>query len=385
MVFRLLIIYILKVFFVLSFISCTFLGNHLEDEVFQSEEEEYYTNQLSEDQQQDSSEIEVIAEEKSADSDILGGLFSDEDENVNEDNLFNDFAVNNESSLPIEEKQSKKKKWIPLKKIPIKPWKQSGRWINAVYIARPADNLNQISMLLFSQDKTEELKEANPFLKRRDLKVGDKVYYNSPNRPQDGQNFYHYYQDNNKIAQTYDLNTGDNIRTISQRLLGHKDSWKEIWTTNPQVESKGMIQEPITIQYWIADNAPTMIENEPVATSETTMPLEETLVDLNDELSISADTDGNNTPTDEPIGEQPFADDVMDENMNDPKAPLDSMMAGDQTDKQNLWGSNQVKIVCLVIVLIIIALLLSKIIRDRKNRSDFDFSQTHIDIDNLEE
>ena len=80
-------------------------------------------------------------------------------------------------------KMKKAKAWIPLKKIPQTSWMHNKKWINTVFIARQEDTLSSISHLIFGNDLSEELKSINPFLKRREVKVGDKIYYSSPNRP----------------------------------------------------------------------------------------------------------------------------------------------------------------------------------------------------------
>ncbi len=380
MTFRLLPFFTLKVFFIFSFISCTFLGIQLDEDSFQSEEEEYYAETTFE--REEGIETESTNDEIGSDSDVLEGIFSDsvlnEGISTDEDSVSGVLTNNEDSQENIDDSSSKKKKWIPLKKIPTKPWKQSGKWVNTVYIVRPADNLSQISMMLFSENKIEELKDFNPFLKRRDPKVGDKIYYSSPNRPSDKNNFYHYYEDNNKIAQTYDLSTGNNIRTVSERLLGHKNSWKEIWATNPQIESKGAISDPVTIQYWIADTAP--INTPPIEEEPPMMPQEE---EATEEVAMAIEEpDDIPIPDDEPV----IIEDTsvaMDE-LPIEKPQMDPVQEDSMKTKSS-WNNDKIKIISAGVILVIVALLLAKIIRDRKNRSDFDFSQTHIDIDNLEE
>ena len=380
MFFKLLASYALKIIFSLSLVSCSFLGMELSDENFQSEEEEYYASQPA--SEETSGMVDSESDTSSEDAgDILGGLFSDssDDEAVSEEEPLLDTTTNPIDNISDSNNLPQKKKWIPLKKIPEKPWKQSGKWVNAVYVVRPADDLKQISTLLFSEDKVEELKNFNPILKRRDPKVGDKIYYNSPHRPQDQKNFYHYYEDNNKVAQSYDLNAGDNIRTVAERLLGHKDSWKEIWATNPQVESKGVIKEAVTIQYWIADFSP--------ATGEETVEQSSNDEQIDDPMmaeNMPADGDSSSDDmmlTDEAEPILLDAEDSMNMDMMDDKLNLKQVA----TDQKPMIGSDQIKLASIALIIVIIGLLLAKIIRDRRNRSDFDFTQTHIDIDNLEE
>ena len=41
---------------------------------------------------------------------------------------------------------------------------------------------------------------------------------------------------------------------VSETLLGDKDSWKEVWATNPHVESKDYIPAGIDLKYWTDTN-----------------------------------------------------------------------------------------------------------------------------------
>jgi hypothetical protein len=122
--------------------------------------------------------------------------------------------------------------------------------LNTVYIGRPKDTIYSVSMKIFGSDRSADLKAANPFLNAREVKVGDKIYYNSPKRPQDAERMLTYYEDNGIPAQTYVSKSGENIRTISKNLLGHKDSWKEVWATNLAVDSKGELPEGTELRYW---------------------------------------------------------------------------------------------------------------------------------------
>ena len=360
---RLLFPYILKVFFVFTFVSCTLFT--LDDQMFQSEEEEFHA--LKRKSKASSSDSSLNVE----DGDVLKDIFSDSSsDSTLEYEIPESSSLLSSSSSSKKTPKKKKKKWLPLKKIPSNPWKHDGKWINAVYIARPADNINHISNIIFSEDKTNELKSINPLLKRREAKVGDKIYYSSPLRPNDRNNFYHYYEDTSQIAQTYDLNSGDNIRVVSERLLGHKDSWKEIWATNPQVQSKGVISEPVTIQYW-STASPTPPPAAPVVVEEPPAPPV-----VEEEVMVAENTVIEN--------DQPISDPMEDENfppLEDPALSNNQSAAMDELP----WYKKNMKIIGAGVLLAIMAILLIRIIRDRRNRSDFDFSQTHIDIDSLEE
>jgi hypothetical protein len=139
---------------------------------------------------------------------------------------------------------------IPLQKIKDAPYYQGRVLLNTVYIGRPKDTIYSVSMKIFGSDRSADLKAANPFLNAREVKVGDKIYYNSPKRPQDAERMLTYYEDNGIPAQTYVSKSGENIRTISKNLLGHKDSWKEVWATNLAVDSKGELPEGTELRYW---------------------------------------------------------------------------------------------------------------------------------------
>ena len=383
------------IFFIFIFIlsSCTSSGD-FDDEVFQAEEEEYMEAQegnqvaLDEDEEDDvygkeseidgeilgDNESDVIGEDVSIDGEIadnFGDSLSDEFDTASTDNLVN-----------IETPQ--KKTWVPLKKIPTQPWKQDGKWVNAVYIARDGEDLNQISVKIYGHTNLiDELKNFNPFLKRRDPKVGDKIYYSSPNRPSDRVKFSHYYEDNNQTAMTYDIQAGENIRAIATQLLGHKDSWKEIWATNPQVESKWDVSETVTVYYWPGSDVQ-IAEN----TSEPSMPEPEVLP----ESETPGDTD------EEPPTLDGGAEDLAmsEEEVLQAPSPLESEIppsvdnvdtSGDEDGASSFVSKNvnKIKVVAIVGILLILAVFFIRMIRNRKNRSDFDFSQTHIDIDNIEE
>lgn len=139
-----------------------------------------------------------------------------------------------------------------LKKVESVPWKSGKTLLNTVYIARPKDTWKSVSEKIYKSNKSSELKKANPWISGRQLKVGDKVYYNSPNRPTDDSKIITYYEDNNIAPSSYSAQGGDNIRTVSSTLLGFDNAWKEIWATN-SVESKGVLTEGTELRYWKED------------------------------------------------------------------------------------------------------------------------------------
>ncbi|QDK36154.1 LysM domain-containing protein [Bdellovibrio sp. NC01] len=145
--------------------------------------------------------------------------------------------------------EAPKKPAASLQKVATAPWQVGKTWYNTVYFARPGDSLASISQMIYGADKTAELKKGNPSLKSRKVKPGDKVYYNSPHRPDDSARMVTYYEDNGMAPETYIAKSGDNIRKVSKNLLGYSDAWKEVWASN-SVDSKGVIPEGTELHYW---------------------------------------------------------------------------------------------------------------------------------------
>ncbi|MCB0364171.1 MAG: hypothetical protein H6624_13725 [Bdellovibrionaceae bacterium] len=147
------------------------------------------------------------------------------------------------------------KKWVPVKKIASTPYRKNGVLVNAVYLARPDDTMDGISQKIYGANKKEELYKVNTTLRSRGVKVGDKVYYNSPRRPADENQLMTFYEDSGMSADIYTAKDGENIRVISKKLLGNENSWKEVWATNADVESKGELAEGTQLRYWAAGAA----------------------------------------------------------------------------------------------------------------------------------
>lgn len=169
---------------------------------------------------------------------------------------------------------------VPLQKMATTPYTKNGILVNAIYVAREGDTTESVSQKIFGQDKSEELKTINPTLARRAMKVGDKIYYNSPQRSSDNTEIKTYYEDMGLAPEVYLSQSGDNIRTVAKTLLGHSDSWKEIWSTNLDVESKAELSEGTRLRYWsspttsmppvaAATVAPTPTEMAPPSTAQT--------------------------------------------------------------------------------------------------------------------
>lgn len=139
--------------------------------------------------------------------------------------------------------------FVPVKKIKPAAYQRAGANINRLYVVRSGDDMVSISQKLFGSDRSEDLYAYNSHFRGKSLKVGDKVYYPSPNNPND-QTMLTYYEDNNIPPQYYTSQEGDNIRVISKNLLGHERSWMEVYATNSNVESKDRLPAGLQIRYW---------------------------------------------------------------------------------------------------------------------------------------
>ncbi|MCB0410917.1 MAG: hypothetical protein KDD22_00215, partial [Bdellovibrionales bacterium] len=152
------------------------------------------------------------------------------------------------------------KKNIPVKKIASTPYESNGTLVNAVYIARDGDTIKSVAQKIYGSDRSEDLLAVNPHFRSRGLKVGSKVYYNSPNRPEDRGKLLTYYEDIGLAPEIYVTKEGDNIRKVSKSLLGHERSWQEVYATN-DVESKGDLSSGIQLRYWTGTDIPAMAGN----------------------------------------------------------------------------------------------------------------------------
>lgn len=140
---------------------------------------------------------------------------------------------------------------------------KDGGFVNTVYVARPKEKLLDISMKIFGTDKTAELKQIaeNSYLKSRGVKSGDKIYYVSPNRPDDSAKTMIYYEDIGMVPETYVTKKDENLKKVAKNLLKYDDAWKEVWTSNT-IESKTTTKDGEILRYWkndsaaVANNAP---------------------------------------------------------------------------------------------------------------------------------
>ncbi len=155
-----------------------------------------------------------------------------------------------------------------LNKMLTTPYRKAGVLVNAIYIVRPGDTMDSISNKIYGMDKVAELKSVNTHLASRDLVVGDKVYYNSPRRPADEATLLTYYEDAGLTPETYVSQPGDNIRAVGKTLLGDSKSWKELWATNLDVESKDILPDGTRLRYWSSDLGGAVPAAPPVTTAQ---------------------------------------------------------------------------------------------------------------------
>lgn len=164
------------------------------------------------------------------------------------------------------DQEESKPKLPSLQKVASTPWKISGKWVNGIYFARPGDSLSSISQTIYGDDRSNELKKINPTYNNREVKPGDKVYYASPMRPDDASTILTHFEEKNIPSKTYTAQSGDNIRKVSEQLLGYSQAWKEVWSYN-SLESKQGMDEGTVIRYWDVNLAsmstPPMAEQAP--------------------------------------------------------------------------------------------------------------------------
>jgi hypothetical protein len=251
---------------------------------------------------------------------------------------------------------------IPLKKMLSAPYQQGGMWVNALYVARQDDTLDGVSKKIFNADKVEELKSINPTYKNRDLKVGDKVYYNSPVRPQDSAQMLTYYEDLNLPPEYYTAQPGDDMKAVSKKLLGHSNSWKEIWATNLDVESKGELTEGTRLRYWNPISAP-MIPEQTIAQN-TPPPMPENV----------PPPMANTPPPPPPMEEIPPPPAVAEisEPPPPPPPPADPVPSADTAAASPLDNPDQVMALGLGAILLLAAIALF-IIRKKRSKKGIDF------------
>ncbi len=203
--------------------------------------------------------------------------------------------------------------WVPVKKMKPATYTRAGSNINRLYVVRPGDNMDSIAQKIYGDSsKAKDLYAYNSHFTGKTLNVGDKIYYESPNNPND-QSMTTYYEDNNIPASYYTSKSGDNIRKVSKKLLGHDRSWMEIYATNDSVESKGKIPSGLRLRYWPSGATATMAMNDPEPEAEPAM--EEPVATPPPAASV------DEPPMDEPVAMDEPEDmpEFDDEGMDSPK------------------------------------------------------------------
>jgi hypothetical protein len=178
--------------------------------------------------------------------------------------------------------------------------------LNAVYIARPGDTFGKVSQIIFgSKDKVSHLRRSNSWISN--LKPGNKVYYNSPKRPDDNSRVLTYFEEEGMAPEVYVAQEGDNIRSVSKKLLGYDNAWQEIWSTN-SVVSRGDLQPGTELRFW--KTAPTITDSTPVnVASNSTLPAQTNVVI--DQQASAPPPPQEITPTENaPPAEMPPAQDM---------------------------------------------------------------------------
>ncbi|MCZ0933034.1 MAG: hypothetical protein OXJ52_07770 [Oligoflexia bacterium] len=270
-----------------------------------------------------------------------------------------------------------KKQTTPLNKIITVPYMKAGKIINAVYIARPDEDLTGISQKIYGKNEVEQLLKINTHLQNRSVVVGDKIYYNSPNRPNDNNRILFYYQDNNISPSYYNLSSGDNIRKVASQLLGHPKSWKEIWATNPNLKSKSEVADSLSIVYWpqsatqLAYNNPPTPDIQPSQPQSDEKPLQNPNQIPPPAESLMPNEELNNQqklPPEEDF-EQPDSNNIppVQEQIKESKGIIKELL------------NNVEMIVGIIAFLILLYLIIHIIIKKRKQR-DFDYTATNIEM-----
>jgi hypothetical protein len=169
------------------------------------------------------------------------------------------------SSAPTADAPKAEKKHVAsYRKVEQTPMHEGGKILNTVYVARAGDTWASVNKAIYGNSKTAALKKMNPAIKSRPLNVGDKVYYNSPHRPDDDTKMLTFYEDSGLAPEVYIAKSGDDLKSVAKNLLGSKANWKELYATN-DFESKGALDEGTQIKYW--KSAPAAAGTTDVATS----------------------------------------------------------------------------------------------------------------------
>ncbi len=148
---------------------------------------------------------------------------------------------------------SPSRNWVPVKKMKTSPYYRGGQLLNALYIVRPGDSIQGINKKIYGTTSPSfDVLAVNRHIRPDNLKVGQKIYYNSPNRPNDRDQMLFFYDDIRSQASRTTASAGSNLRSFSKELFSHKhkNSWMEIYATNPEIVSKWGLNQDQAIRYW---------------------------------------------------------------------------------------------------------------------------------------
>ena len=257
-------------------------------------------------------------------------------------------------------------KLISVKKIKTSPYRRSGFLVNAVYLARQGDTIESVSQKIYGQDRSGDLYSINPHFRSRPLKTGAKVYYPSPQRPNDSSQLLVYYEDIGLPPNYHSLERGQNIRTAARNLLGSPDSWKEIWATNPEIQSKGAAEQTMQLRYWDGSGTPPP----PPEPQEVAQAPEETFPEEPPQQMPEPSQDMGAAPIESPP--------PMEENFGDP-LPDDSSQPSKMGIVETI-KKNKLLAIGLIAFIALLLLLIKKIIHKMRDSEDeFDYTKTSID------
>lgn len=208
---------------------------------------------------------------------------------------------------------------VPVAKISKKPFFENERLMNAVYIARPGEDMQSISMKIYNEDRSSQLFADNGHLNKI-VTAGEKIYYNSPNRPDDKKTILTYYEDNKMSPSYYTTEPGDDIQKIGRRVLGYEDAWKEVWAVNDSLQTQALLPAGLKVRYWSGNeskiNEVASVDDGADNSADLTKPPEGTLpqasvddieapIDIPSPASMPEDFASNQDPMAAPINTEP--------------------------------------------------------------------------------
>jgi hypothetical protein len=344
-----------------------------QEEEAQEEEAEEDSFEVAEDDGEKAGEEEQQQEVAQAEPEQTNEPKKDSFAPLNPDEMANlDTPADTSTEMPIEKPAPS---FAPLRKVETVPYKSGKVIVNAVYIARPGDTLASVSQKIYGADKTSELKKINPTFARREMTGGDKIYYNSPQRPTDEMQVRLFYEDIGLQPMYYEAQEGDDIRQVGKKLLGHENSWKEIWSTNLDVESKGALVAGTQLRYWgpelggVSAPAQTIAASEPPPVPQ---PTEPPLQEFEDVPPPPPAKGMAELPPPPPMEPPPAAEPP-------PMPPTKADATGG--DFITAMAEDPTTLVALAVILITTALLII-IMRKRKSKKNIDFhTATHTQLE----